>query len=118
MSTGPDAETGTEDDIHNWDNDKKITLKMAHQRRVHTAGGDAGYGHHRPGSGRRRTIAMQRDRLAYWKATGRSIFIRQTVKYMSDVALLEKHTVGFSSLLTAGTATEKGCTPVNGSGRK
>ncbi|HDT4958724.1 TPA: type II secretion system major pseudopilin GspG [Enterobacter kobei] len=23
MSTGPDAETGTEDDIHNWDNDKK-----------------------------------------------------------------------------------------------
>ncbi|KAA0514953.1 type II secretion system major pseudopilin GspG [Enterobacter kobei] len=23
MSTGSDAETGTEDDIHNWDNDKK-----------------------------------------------------------------------------------------------
>lgn len=23
MSTGPDDETGTEDDIHNWDNDKK-----------------------------------------------------------------------------------------------
>ena len=31
MSTGPDAETGTEDDIHNWDNDKSHA-KMAHQK--------------------------------------------------------------------------------------
>ncbi|MDI3140713.1 type II secretion system protein [Enterobacter kobei] len=40
-------------------------------------------------------VAMQSDRLS---ATGKLLrqidVLRQTVKYMSDVALLEKHTVG------------------------
>lgn len=71
----------------------KSHAKNGPSERIHTAGGDAGYGHHRPAAPG--VVAMQSDRLS---ATGKLLrqidVLRQTAKYMSDVALLEKHTVG------------------------